>query len=120
MIIVYGLKNCDTCRRAMKWLDGEGIEALLHDLRDDGLDTTQLKQWVAELGWENMLNRRGTTWRKLPSAHTKDVNEASATALMAAHPALIKRPMFDLGDKRVIGFRDQEKELIKANYSADS
>lgn len=120
MIIVYGLKNCDTCGRAMKWLGGEGIEALLHDFRDDGLEPTQLKQWVAELGWENMLNRRGTTWRKLPSAQTKDVNEASATALMAAYPALIKRPVFDLGEKRVIGFRDQEKEIIKTEYNPDS
>jgi arsenate reductase len=120
MIIVYGLNNCDTCGRAMKWLESEGIEALLHDLRDDGLEPKQLKQWVAELGWENMLNRRGTTWRKLPSAQTKDINEAAATALMAAFPALIKRPVFDLGEMRVIGFRDQEKELIRANYSADA
>jgi len=120
MIIVYGLKNCDTCSRAMKWLESEGIEALLHDLRDDGLEPKQLKLWVAELGWENMLNRKGTTWRKLPAAQTKDVNEASATALMATLPALIKRPVFDLGEKRVIGFRDQEKELIKANYDPNS
>ncbi|NQV19865.1 MAG: Spx/MgsR family RNA polymerase-binding regulatory protein [Rhodospirillales bacterium] len=116
MIIVYGLKNCDTCKRALKWLESEGIEALLHDLRDDGLEDGQLRTWVAELGWENMLNRRGTTWRKLPAAQTKGVNEAAATAMMSAYPALIKRPLFDLGEKRVIGFRDQEKEIIKKEY----
>jgi Spx/MgsR family transcriptional regulator len=120
MIIVYGLKNCDTCKRAMKWLEGEGIEAILHDLRDDGLEESQLKLWVAELGWENVLNRRGTTWRKLPAPHTKDVNEASATGLMAAHPELIKRPVFDLGNTRVCGFRDQEKEIIRREYDADA
>lgn len=119
MIIVYGLNNCDTCKRALRWLESEGIEAIFHDLREDGLDSTELKNWVAELGWENMLNRRGTTWRKLPAAQTKDVNEAAATAMMAAYPALIKRPVFDLGDKRVCGFRDQEKEIIKKEYNGD-
>jgi arsenate reductase len=114
MITVYGLKNCDTCRKAMKWLAAEGLEARLHDVRADGLDGATLDQWIAALGWEALLNRRGTTWRKLPEADTADVTEAKARALMLEHPALIKRPVFDTGGAYVLGFKAEQQAQLKS------
>ncbi len=114
MIIVHGLKNCDTCRKAMKWLVAEGKEARLHDLRADGLDADMLERWVDALGWEALLNRRGTTWRKLPDSETADVDETKARALMLAHPALIKRPVFEAGGKIILGFKDEQQAALKA------
>ena len=112
MIVVHGLKNCDTCRKAMKWLAAEGLEARLHDVRADGLDATMLGRWVGALGWEKLLNRRGTTWRKLPDADTANVDEAKAKALMLEHPALIKRPVFEKGDQVILGFKDEQKAAL--------
>jgi arsenate reductase len=119
MITVYGLKNCDTCRKAMKWLKAEGIEARFNDFRADGLDPAALDAWIAALGVEAMLNKRGTTWRKLPAAQTENMDDAAARALMLAHPALIKRPVFDLGPGHgvVIGFKAAEQEKIRAAFS---
>jgi arsenate reductase len=113
MIVVTGLKNCDTCRNAIKWLKAEGIDARLHDVRADGLDPAALDGWIAAVGWETLLNRRGTTWRGLPDADKADVDAAKARALMLAHPALIKRPVFDLGGKILVGFGAQEKAALK-------
>ena len=114
MIVVHGLKNCDTCRKAMKWLTAQGIEAKLHDLRADGLDAAKLERWVAAVGWEVLLNRRGTTWRKLPDADTADIDETKVLALMIEHPALIKRPVFEHGEQVLVGFKDtQQAALLK-------
>jgi len=112
MITVYGLKNCDTCRKARQWLDGQGIAHRFHDLRADGLDETTVAGWVTELGYETLLNTRGTTWRGLPEAARANVDAAKATRLMHAHPALIKRPVFDLGGKRLVGFTDAVKKAV--------
>lgn len=119
MITVYGLKNCDTCRKAMKWLRAEGIEARLHDFRADGLDAAALDRWIGAVGVDTLLNRRGTTWRKLPASVTENADDAKARALMLAHPALIKRPVFDLGEKHgvVVGFKAAEQEKIRAALS---
>ncbi|MBL6958615.1 MAG: ArsC family reductase [Rhodospirillales bacterium] len=114
MITLYGLKNCDTCRKARKWLEAEGIESTLHDLRADGLQAAMLDAWVADLGWETLLNRRGTTWRKLSDADKDAVDEAKVKRLMLAHPALIKRPVFDLGGSYLLGFGDAERQALKA------
>jgi len=114
MITVYGIKNCDTVRKARKWLDGENIAHQYHDFRSDGLDADQLAEWVEELGWESLLNRRGTTWRKLPDSDKSDLNAAKATALMLASPAIIKRPVFDLQGTYLIGFGDDQKAALKA------
>ena len=103
MITVTGLKNCDTCRNAMKWLKAEGVEAKLHDLRADGLDGAALDRWIAAVGWETLLNRRGTTWRGLSDADKADVDGAKARALMLAHPALIKRPVFEMEGRVLVG-----------------
>lgn len=115
MITVYGIKTCDTCRKAMKWLAAEGIEARFHDFRADGLDPKALDAWIAAHGWELLLNRRGTTWRKLPAGETATVDAMRARALMLAHPALIKRPVFDLGPAHgtVIGFQPAQQHKIR-------
>lgn len=111
MLIVYGLKNCDTCRKAMKWLAAEGVEARLHDVRADGLTAETVAAWAGEVGLDVLLNRRGTTWRKLDEAD-KNRDEAGLIALMAEQPALIKRPVFDLGERRLVGFaKAQQVEL---------
>ena len=115
MITVYGIRNCDTCRKAIKWLAAEGIAARLHDVRAEGLDPERLDAWIDALGWEALLNRRGTTWRKLPASDTDGVDAARARALMLEHRALIKRPVFDLGGRYLVGFKDAEKAALKGN-----
>ena len=108
-ITLYGIHNCDTCRKALAWLRAEGIGHDYHDFRKDGLDGELLDLWIKELGWETLVNRRGTTWRKIPEADRQDLTPARAKALMLANPALIKRPVFDVGKKRLIGFTDDIK-----------
>ena len=105
--ILYGIKNCDTVKKARKWLEAHGVDYRFHDFRADGLDEARLRGWVGELGWETLVNRRGTTWRQLPVELRESIDEASAIALMLENPALIKRPVLDLGERRVVGFSDQ-------------
>lgn len=107
MTILYGIKNCDTVKKARKWLEAHGVDYRFHDFRADGLDEARLRGWVIELGWETLVNRRGTTWRQLPAEVRESIDEASAIALMLGNPALIKRPVLDLGERRVVGFSDQ-------------
>jgi arsenate reductase len=104
MIILYGIKSCDTCRKALKWLDSEGIAHRFHDLRADGLTAAKVASWVKARGWENVLNRRSTTWRELPEAARENIDARAATALMVKHPTLVKRPVFETGKEILIGF----------------
>ena len=113
MITVYGIKNCDTCRKALKWLTAEGIEHRFHDFRVDGLDTGALAAWVDTAGWEKLLNRRGTTWRNLSDAEKDGIDEAKAQTLMAGNPTLIKRPVFETGDQVLVGFSNAEQAALK-------
>ena len=113
MITIYGIKNCDTCRKAIKWLKAEGIEHRFHDFRVAGLDEATVASWAAELGWETLLNRRGTTWRKIPEADREGVDGASASKLMTDNPTLIKRPVFDLGPSRIVGFSDSAQTALR-------
>ena len=113
MITLYGIKNCDTCRKARKWLEAEGIEHRYHDFRDDGLDQQSLSAWVGAIGWETLLNRRGTTWRKLQEADREGLNPKSATALMLKNPTLIKRPVFDAGGTYLVGISAAEQSALK-------
>lgn len=113
MITVYGIKNCDTCRKARKWLEEQGIEHSFHDFRIDGLDEKTVTGWSSELGWETLLNRRGTTWRKLADADRDGTDAASAPRLMTDNPTLIKRPVFDLGASRMVGFTDDVRDAIR-------
>lgn len=115
MIMMYGIKNCDTCRKALKWLEAEGIAHQFHDFRVSGLKPETLSRWVGSIGWETLLNRRGTTWRKLPEGDRDGIGAAKATALMLANPTLIKRPVFDLDDTVAVGFKDAEQNLLQTH-----
>ncbi|MEK9724146.1 MAG: arsenate reductase [Rhodospirillaceae bacterium] len=114
MITVYGLKNCDTCRKALKWLAAEDIAHAFRDVRADGVTAADVGRWADAVGWETLLNRRGTTWRGLPDGDIADVDAAKALTLMAAHPALIKRPVFQKGDAVVVGFKADQQAAVKA------
>lgn len=113
MITLYGIPNCDTVSKARKWLDAEGIAYRFHDFRKDGADEAQIAAWADELGWEVLLNRRGTTWRKLPDADKDGIDAAFAVRLMVAYPAMIKRPVFDLGARRLVGFKPETQEELR-------
>ncbi len=112
MIEMFGLKNCDTCRKARKWLAAEDLDHRFHDVRADGLDAATLQGWIDAVGWEVLLNRRGTTWRQLPDTQRADVDAASAAALMLEHPALIKRPVFRAGDQVLVGFGEAQQSAL--------
>lgn len=103
-VTVYGISNCDTIRKARKWLDDHGIEYAFHDYRKDGLDPSQLDDWCDELGIDALLNRRGTTWRRLPEEQRSGITRARARQVMLDNPAIIKRPLLDTGKRRVVGF----------------
>ena len=108
MTTIYGISNCDTVRKARKWLEANGIEFDFHDFRKQGLDEKKLNAWVKELGWEVLLNKRGMMWRKLPDKQKENVDEKKAIAIMLAEPAIIKRPVLDLGKQRHVGFSEAE------------
>lgn len=110
---VYGLKNCDTCKRARKDLDAAGVAYAFHDVRDDGVTRAQIATWAKAAGWEAMLNKASTTWRALPEYQKTGLTEAKAVALMAAHPALIKRPLISRGPTEVfVGWTDAVKARV--------
>lgn len=106
MLTVYGIKNCDTVKKALKWLDAQGIAYCFHDLRADGLTATVVERWVAALGWESVLNRRSTTWRELTEADKQGLDDATAVALMVKHPTLVKRPVIEGNGFVTNGFTD--------------
>jgi arsenate reductase len=104
---IYGIKNCDTMKKARAWLDGHGVAYEFHDYKTAGIAKDKLKRWSDELGWETLLNRAGTTFRKLPDADREGLNERKALALMLAQPSMIKRPVLDLGGKLLVGFKPE-------------
>ncbi len=112
---VYGLKNCDTCRKALKWLDDSGLAYKFHDIRQVGLGETEIADWAEKAGWEALLNRRGTTWRGLSDAEREGVNEVSAVRLMAAYPALMKRPVFVSSGAVLVGFDPEVQARLAGN-----
>ncbi len=105
-ITIYGIKNCDTMKKARAWLDNHGVGYDFHDYKAAGIDEARLRGWARELGWEKLLNRAGTTFGKLPDADKADLDEDKAIALMLAQPSMIKRPVLDLGDRRLVGFSE--------------
>lgn len=117
MIVVYGLKNCDSCRKATKLLEAAGRPFRFHDLRADGLPRDRLARWLAKAGWEALLNRRSTTWRDLPEADKAGLDAAKAARLLEGHPTLIKRPVVETGDEAgdtlLIGFGPAEQAALK-------
>ncbi len=112
--MMYGIPNCDTIKKARKWLEARGVDHGFHDYRKDGVDEAMLRGWVDELGWELLLNRAGTTFRKLDEAEKQGIDAGKAVALMLAHPSTIKRPVLDLGDRRIVGFKP---EIYEAAFS---
>ena len=104
-ITIYGIKNCDTMKKARTWLDGHGVAYDFHDYKTAGIARDKLEQWSDAVGWEILLNRAGTTFRKLPDNEREDLNERKALALMLAQPSMIKRPVLDLGGKLLVGFK---------------
>ncbi len=115
-ITLYGIRNCDTVKKARGWLDAKKIEYVFHDYKTAGIDADRLQLWCRELGWEALLNRAGTTFRKLPDADKQSLNERKAIALMLAQPSMIKRPVLDLGRQRLTGFK---AELYENALNAD-
>ena len=106
-VTIYGIKNCDTMKKARAWLDGHGVAFDFHDYKTAGIARDMLKQWSDEVGWETLLNRAGTTFKKLPDADREGLNERKALALMEAQPSMIKRPVLDLGGKLLVGFKEE-------------
>jgi len=105
-LTLYGIRNCDTVKKARGWLDQRGVDYDFHDYKAVGIDEPRLRGWSRELGWERLLNRAGTTFRKLPEADKAAVDEDKAISLMHAQPSMIRRPVLDLGDRRLVGFSD--------------
>ncbi|MEQ1544656.1 ArsC family reductase [Methyloglobulus sp.] len=105
MAVLYGIKNCDTVKKARGWLDNNGIAYQFHDYRADGLTAEQLQHFAADLGWETMLNRSSTSWRQLSAEQQADLTEEKALQLMLGIPTLIKRPILDTGSELLIGFK---------------
>jgi arsenate reductase (glutaredoxin) len=105
MVVLYGIKNCDTVKKARAWLDGNGIDYRFHDYRADGLMSEQLQHFAADLGWETMLNRSSTSWRQLSAEQQADLTEEKTLQLMLEIPTLIKRPILDIGSELLIGFK---------------
>jgi arsenate reductase len=105
--IIYGIKNCDTMKKARAWLDDHGVAYSFHDYKSEGISKDKLKRWAEELGWETLLNRAGTTFRKLPDADREGLNERKALALMLAQPSMVKRPVLEVGAKVVVGFKPE-------------
>jgi Spx/MgsR family transcriptional regulator len=107
-LTLYGIKNCDTMKKARAWLDGRGMAYRFHDYKADGISKEKLKHWCDQLGWETLLNRAGTTFRKLPDADKEGLNERKAVALMLAQPSMIKRPVLEFGGSKLLaGFKPE-------------
>lgn len=104
-ITLYGIKNCDTVKKARKWLDTNNIRHQFHDVRIDGLNLKMVENWLQTAGWETVLNKRGTTWRKLDLELQQQVGEHNVAELLLAHPAMIKRPVLDIDGTITIGFK---------------
>jgi len=107
VLTIYGIKSCDTCRRARKYLDAHNIEFRFHDLRDDGLDIQMLERWSKRMGWERLLNKQSLTWRKVPEVDRADMSKDKAMATMIDNPTLIKRPILEADKFIAVGFSEK-------------
>src|SRR6478735_6073546 len=108
MTTMYGIKNCDTIKKARTWLESHGVAYDFHDYKAEGVGRPVLEAWVKKLGWEMLLNRAGTTFRKLPESDKEGLTEKKAIALMLAQPSMIKRPVLEAKGKLCVGFRPEE------------
>jgi arsenate reductase len=107
---IYGIKNCDTMKKARAWLDHRGIPYDFHDYKSAGIERSRLERWAHEVGWETLLNRAGTTFRKLPDAAKHGLTGSKALALMLEQPSMIKRPVLDVGGRLLVGFKPEQYE----------
>jgi arsenate reductase (glutaredoxin) len=113
-ITLYGIPNCDTVKKARRWLDAHSVSYDFHDYKKKGIDEATLSGWCTAIGWETLLNRRGTTWRKLDEASKSDLTEASAIALMIDNTSLIKRPVLETGNQLLAGFDEAAYKALIA------
>ena len=107
-ITVYGIKNCDTVKKARKWLESNTLDYQFSDFRADGLDAADLDQWLAARGWETLLNKRSTTWKNLPEQSRQNIDQSAAKKLMLENPTLIKRPVTVANGEVLVGFKADE------------
>lgn len=110
MTTIFGIKNCDTMKKAFAWLDGHGVDYAFHDYKVAGIEVAHLKAWSKQVGWDVLLNTRGTTWRKLSPAQQVDIDESKAIELMRGNPSLIKRPVLEYGKELLVGFAPERYE----------
>jgi arsenate reductase len=109
-IAIYGIRNCDTIKKARAWLEARGIAYRFHDYKTAGVERERLERWCRELGWESLLNRAGTTFRKLTEDQKQGLNERAAVLLMLAQPSIIRRPVLETGNVLVVGFQPERYE----------
>ena len=112
MIKLYGIPNCDTMKKARKWLDSNGMDYEFHDYKKLGVPEKNLKQWVKKAGWQVVLNKRGTTWRKLDDNIKSSIDEVSAIQVMLENPSAIRRPVLESGNTLLIGFKLEEYKTL--------
>lgn len=110
MTVLYGIKNCDTVKNARAWLDGRGVAYAFHDYKTAGIDEPRLRRWIGDVGWEPLLNRAGTTFRKLPDEDKEGIEADKAVALMLAQPSMIKRPVIEHPGGLLVGFKPADYE----------
>ncbi|HKU98843.1 MAG TPA: ArsC family reductase [Vineibacter sp.] len=115
MVTIFGIKNCDTMKKARAWLEQHGVVYTFHDYKTAGIDRGVLETWAHDVGWETLLNRAGTTFRALPEKDKDGLTEAKAITLMVAQPSMIKRPVLDKGGRLIVGFKPERyKEVFVA------
>lgn len=117
MITLYGIKNCDTVKKARKWLDTHNIDYRFHDFREDGLEADLVQQWLDELSWETLVNKRSTTWKQLSEEARTTMDAVTAKTTIMAQPTLIKRPLLDTGQERITGFAADKYQAIFVQHT---
>ncbi|WP_112663625.1 ArsC family reductase [Microvirga flavescens] len=110
---LYGIKNCDTMKKARAWLDANGVAYMFHDYKTQGIDRARLQGWARAVGWETLLNRAGTTFRKLPETDREGLDEGKTLKLMLEQPSMIKRPVLEVGGRLLVGFKPEQYEALR-------
>lgn len=114
-IELFGIKNCDTMKKARVWLDARGIDYRFHDYKLEGIERARLQRWCKQVGWEVLLNRQGTTFRKLADEKKVDLVESTAIELMLAQPSMIRRPVLETRDKLLVGFKPEDYRVLEGD-----
>ena len=112
MFVMYGIKNCDTIKKARKWLEENNVAYEFYDYKKEGVSDELAQTFINELGWESLINKRGTTWRALAEDIKNNIDEAMAKQLMLENPSIIKRPLLDTGSKKVLGFKAEDYQAL--------